>query len=537
MLQFGTNPRDIPSLISQVERGEIGVPEFQREFIWRPADIADFMRTIARGWPAGSFLVLEGPQDFSYRPIQGAPPLSRDPKILVLDGQQRLTSAYQVFQDQSPEVYYIDIALVREKGEFEDEHLRYAKKQKYYKLYPSTNSEASSGVVRVSTLANDRSFQEWQNFNSETDRIAFAGIRMDYLRGFTNYSMPCVTLPRDTPLSALAKIFETINRTGMRLDAFDLMVAKLYPHDFNLKDQFSKSIDQHPILRLFGVEGIDILRLIALREHLDQDINVKAGERKTIKGMRQSEVLELSPKAIINQWTQAADAYARALSFLQSHCGVMSPRLLPSETLVVPLADALWQNVQVRDGYDDDLRRWFWATAFMQTYSQGANTQAISDAKALRAWAANSGSPPDLVRNFRLDEEIIEDARRRNEMFIRGLACLIIDRSGRDWVTSAPLSQGNSDIELHHIFPQDYLRKRGIEEYDIVGNITPISAATNKALRNEPPIQVVERGNVGRHAIESHGIPYDQFAEGQWNAFLDKRKKIISDWIKDTVKS
>ena len=67
------------------------------------------MRTIARSWPAGRFLLLEGPQDFLPKPIDGAPALVRSPKLLVLDGQQRVTSIYQVLREQAQESYYIKL--------------------------------------------------------------------------------------------------------------------------------------------------------------------------------------------------------------------------------------------------------------------------------------------------------------------------------------------------------------------------------------------------------------------------------------------
>lgn len=148
-MEFEFNPRDVRRLASLADDGTLGLPEFQRNFIWRPPAIADLLRTVARNWPAGSFLLLKGPQEFACKPIQGAPPLTREPTLLILDGQQRITALYQAFGDQAPETYYVDMRNLLETGELDDEHVRYEKKTKFHKRFPSTEAMATQGIISV----------------------------------------------------------------------------------------------------------------------------------------------------------------------------------------------------------------------------------------------------------------------------------------------------------------------------------------------------------------------------------------------------
>ncbi len=47
-MKFQANPREVADLIREAEEGKLGLPEFQRRFIWRPPAIADFLGTVAR---------------------------------------------------------------------------------------------------------------------------------------------------------------------------------------------------------------------------------------------------------------------------------------------------------------------------------------------------------------------------------------------------------------------------------------------------------------------------------------------------------
>ena len=61
------------------------------------------------------------------------------------------------------------------------------------------------------------------------------------------------------------------------------MVAIMYPHKFKLRDEWEKVKTVDPVFEEFAVAPIEILRLIALREHLRQK---RAREKQSVKGVR-----------------------------------------------------------------------------------------------------------------------------------------------------------------------------------------------------------------------------------------------------------
>jgi hypothetical protein len=533
-MEYQPNLRDVGKLIEQAEQGALGLPEFQRNFIWRPPAVADLLRTVARNWPAGSFLLLEGPQDFACKSLEGAPPLGTA-TLLILDGQQRMTGLYQALRDQAQEMYYVEMTKVLEVGDLEDEHIKFESKASFTKKYHSTQEMAAAGIVTVSMLADDNDFFHWVNFMPENQRDNFIALRSEKLSGFKSYAFPCVVLPKQLPISALAKIFETINRTGMRLDAFDLMVAKLYPSGFRLRDQWEQARSDYELLVDFEVDGIEILKTIALIEHLRQ---VGSGAHVSVKGVRQSDVLELKPATVKAEWGSAVEAYTGALKFLRTTCGVINPQLLPSKAMVLPLACALRRDGSQRAAYEKDVERWFWTASFQQTYAQGANTQAVTDAKALRAWEQDLKAVPHDVATFTFDSEVLRDQRRRNEMFVRGLGCLLIKRGARDWLQhDVMLKDAKEALDLHHVFPKKHLESHGIQDADGVANFTPMLATTNKALRNESPTVVAKRHDISQTAVESHFIQWGLYSADDWDKFIKARSKRLQALVREVVGS
>src|SRR5665213_504737 len=89
--------RKVIGLIEQAHEGKICLPNFQRDFVWTREEVADLVRSIVRGYFIGSLLLLRcDPAQPPFAPLalRGAQPRTRDPQpeLLVLDGQQRLSS-------------------------------------------------------------------------------------------------------------------------------------------------------------------------------------------------------------------------------------------------------------------------------------------------------------------------------------------------------------------------------------------------------------------------------------------------------------
>src|SRR5581483_112249 len=97
-----TDKRKLLPLVEQGFDGTICLPDFQRDFVWSSDAIADLLRSMLRRYYVGSLLLLRcDPHDPPFSPtmLRGAQPrlTTLAPEVLVLDGQQRLTSLLYAF--------------------------------------------------------------------------------------------------------------------------------------------------------------------------------------------------------------------------------------------------------------------------------------------------------------------------------------------------------------------------------------------------------------------------------------------------------
>src|SRR6187431_1423565 len=97
---FKTNPFSLHELLEDCDRGVLQLPDFQRSWVWDEDRIKSLIASVSRAFPVGALMTLEtgGDVNFKPRPIEGAPVSAKgvSPLSLLLDGQQRMTSLYQV---------------------------------------------------------------------------------------------------------------------------------------------------------------------------------------------------------------------------------------------------------------------------------------------------------------------------------------------------------------------------------------------------------------------------------------------------------
>jgi uncharacterized protein with ParB-like and HNH nuclease domain len=83
----------VEELVGMIERGELRLPEMQRQYVWRSTRVRDLFDSLYRGYPSGAILVWETDEPVPLREFALAQQTSGFTSTrLLLDGQQRLTS-------------------------------------------------------------------------------------------------------------------------------------------------------------------------------------------------------------------------------------------------------------------------------------------------------------------------------------------------------------------------------------------------------------------------------------------------------------
>lgn len=96
---FDSTKKSLRELLLELKKGSIQLPEFQRGWVWKNEQIKELIASVIRQYPIGAVMLLEtgGEVRFQTRLVEGLTFATSvpQPELLILDGQQRLTSMFQ----------------------------------------------------------------------------------------------------------------------------------------------------------------------------------------------------------------------------------------------------------------------------------------------------------------------------------------------------------------------------------------------------------------------------------------------------------
>lgn len=551
-----TNPRELKELLQQIHSCETALPAFQRSFVWDPEATQALIASIGQSYPAGSLLRIRNTHElFAHRAFEEAPPLNgRKPTYLVLDGQQRLTSLYQAFYGVGEHRYFLDLRKVLGGRDFDECLFHVASDDRRAKRYEKIEAQAEDLVLPLKVLRRGTGeFSTWvldvvRRAKTGADRKELEDQLMpmvqhedSWIQRIDDYRFPVVTLSEKTDADAVCTIFETLNRTGVKLSVFELLTARFWPKKVDLRDMWESTQRDHPLLSLFEVDPYYLLQVVALIS-------------KKNPSCKRGDVLDLSAEDITNSWAKAAQGIVDGLEILRDDCGLLIPEWLPYSTLLIPLGATLAKTT-IRKGpavgaNRRKVTRWFWCSAFGSTYDNAANSQAAKDTVELLDWLDKPGADePDSVSQFRFERETLRSITPRQRALYRATICLVLRNGPLDFHERTRLTADliqRHRIDDHHVFPQSYLAKRGYthrSQRDCVLNRTLIDRTTNIRISDRAPseylgeMQKVLKDDFGP-LLTSHVLPADPdsplFAD-DFEAFLDWRENALWAQLKEAT--
>lgn len=386
---------DLLQLLGGIGSGEVVLPNFQRDFDWTVSEVRSLLGTVLRGWPLGSLLLIEGAKDRDFydpRPFELGGLVATNIDYIVLDGQQRLTALYQAIKNKGDLVYAVRITSDQALESIEElDAAIVAFKRTNWNRWPTPRDQWQAGVIPIWALADAGAFYDWRDKAipateaEESQRVT--AVYRNHLAGLHNYEVPAVVIGKTIGPEAVARIFERVNRTGVKLGAFDLMVAKSFSSGFNLRRAWDElQADDERLKSFLRGDGLPLLTTMALRQRND---------------VRQSAVLALTGSAIADGWETAAEHFRNGLEFAARHLGVLQPDWLAYKTILPVLAaiDFDWpleSNLPL-------VQRWYWATVVGRRYNEGANTTAVADFRLLRVGEDPITRPAFVVRELALE--------------------------------------------------------------------------------------------------------------------------------------
>lgn len=253
---FKTNPYDLHELLTSCRTGALQLPDFQRSWVWDEDRIKSLIASISRAFPIGALMTLEtgGEVDFKPRSVEGAPAdaAKTRPHALLLEGQQRMTSLYQVtlrgkvvqtITAKNKRVnrwFYIDIMKALDDTVDREEAIVSVPENKLvatdFGREVILNLTTSEREIERLMYPVSMVFQwdEWQKRFIEhsmkqgdfTEKWGIiSAFKEGVLDNFTKFQVPVIALGSGTSKEAVCVVFEKVNTGGKPLDAFELVTA------------------------------------------------------------------------------------------------------------------------------------------------------------------------------------------------------------------------------------------------------------------------------------------------------------------------
>ena len=564
--------QSLAQLIIDIDEKKICLPEFQRDFVWEISKTYDLFDSLVKDIFIGAIIYGIPTFDIAIREIDNRKKITKGKnrpaletrtikkkeiedinKIggnfrLVLDGQQRTTSIYRALKgtdevwfvaknadevqgtsfenakleelleeiagEQDAERLSIKLSDVwdMERNYYEEEEIKekYFFKTSYYETYCKDNGfDAKS---------------EFKKYRILRKKIA------DLLKSEKLLSFYLL----DMNLEKFVVFFERSNTRGVQLNFIDILAAKLYTGNFNLKEKIKNFEQRNPNYKL--VPEI-IVRSIAYIKSSPKEIN------------RNFILTSLNVDDFNDWWDELCIWYKVTLDYLFQNNFIISQDWMPYENMVIPLMNFLkeiggdfhFMNTQQMEF----IKYWYWNSVFSLRYSGSSNERIIEDSNILiqvaRGKKINSASFFNKLSKIQIlsYEDIYSFDKKANAVY-RGILNLInFEKKGLiNWNNDAKLSL-NSILEDHHIFPKNYIKNKLANEIDkdlidCVANRTLMPKIQNIKISDQTPSEYLAAIKVANpeieKSLENHLIT-NKLLNGQYdkdfNFFLDDRAKSI----------
>ncbi|MFK0731464.1 MAG: DUF262 domain-containing protein [Gloeotrichia echinulata GP01] len=511
----------VQDLINDLERGRIRIPSFQRGFVWDPELVSYFIDSIYKGFPFGSILLWRTKNPLRTERNLGPYKLpDNDPEYpidYVLDGQQRITSIFGIFQN----------SLVAEDNE----------KTNWTNLFFEINSKDSVPFKYLDDIENyDKNAffplkyvfdsPRYRQITRKLDEEIAKQID-DLVDRFTKSRIPYERFVTEER-KYVATVFERINRQKVELNIFQLLSAWNWSEDFDLQERFREISEE---LEPFGFKEIG------------SDLLLKCCSAVIMNSSNPEEFIELPGSKVREKFDQIKTGILRAIDFLKTDLNVYSLKLLPMDNILVVLtalfASSQKQPPPIPQEQYQIVRKWFWRSCFSQRYARGGAKVTDIDIKEVNN--LKNGKPNTLGDiNLSIDTNyFIKNGFNMSSIATKTFILLLAKNKPLNFIQGtnisleSVLSQGNRK-EFHHIFPKAYLKNMGDkykdEQINCLANFSILSRTDNNKIKDQPPSKYRSLMPKNEQSLESilatHLCSNDMFND-HYDTFLQSRAELL----------
>lgn len=512
----------ISDILHNIEIGGIGLPVFQRGYVWNRNQVKNLMTSLYKNWPTGGILIWRTTrEDVHLRPDGTAFPAS-DVSVL-LDGQQRVTTLYGVIRGEPPKFFDGD-----EKA-FKD--LYFDLEEEKFDFYKARTMGTLPHWISVTDLFHNGPAATVMPLGAN---ISDPGNFQTYLdRAQRLYNIQDINFPEqlvtgeDKTTDVVVEIFNVVNSGGRKLSRGDLTLSRIGVHWPEARDTMRRPLAKWE--RSGFSANLDwLLRCIAAR-------------------LGSAEIDSLDDKPIA-QIQQALPEVEHAVDVLLEASGAhlgMNGKAHVNKNAFPAMVKYLVDNGGDFPDVSAKARllHWYVSASLRGRHSGPVETVVNQDIVALQQenplealWETErqrlGGDRPVVAEDF--------NAVRKNARSALLLNIMPRVLGAQDWLAREGRFDALSDLgsetalQWHHIFPKAVLAREQIargEAANNFGHMALISREANQALGDQIPEQYLAALSNAAGVLESQWIPADPelWKLQNYQAFLEARRGLMAD--------
>ena len=564
----------LSKLIEDIDTGEIGLPDIQRPFVWTPAKVRDLFDSMYNGFPVGYLLFWGNLAANGARQI-GTGNKQAVPRLLIVDGQQRLTSLYAVLKgipvvDDNYKQSRLRVAFRPRDATFAVPDAAIDRDPEYI----ADITQLWSQEVRRNRFV--KQFLEGLRESREVDDDEEDHLNesIDRLYDLQSYPFTALELSSTIDEEKVAEVFVRINSKGVPLNQADFILTLMSVwwdegrkqlEDFSRAAKhpstsgpspFNHFIQPSPDQLLRAVVGLGFRRgqlrsVYALLRGKD----LTTGQPSVQRREEQFEVLASAQGYTLNitNWQEFFKVLVRA--------GYRSSSMLSSENAIL-YAYILYLLGKRDFGVPiEELReviaRWFFMATITGRYSSSPESQIESDLARLRGLssadefceALDSVVRDTLTSDFweiTLPNALATSAARGPSLFAYYAALNLLDarvllsKMRVNELFDPAIKPVRASIERHHLFPRAHLKGLGIEnttQVNQIANMALVEWPKNTAISGDDPAAYwpAYSASLTPSELEQHrfwhALP-DGWEQQDYDAFLRERRRLMAKVVR-----
>ena len=564
----------LSKLLDDIQMGEIGLPEIQRPFIWPNTKVRNLFDSMYKGFPVGYLLFWANRTGDGSRQI-GTDVKLRVPHLLIIDGQQRLTSLYAVMKrvpvvrnnyqteiiriafNPLKEIFDVtDVAIEKDPEYIPDISLIWASDIGIFKLVDSY----------LSRLKSTREISP-----EDENKIKSSINKLDNIESFP---FSILEISGDATEEEVSDIFVRINSEGTSLNQADFILTlmsvfwdqgRFQLEEFCKQTRIQSENKPSPYNHLIKPNPDQMIRV-------DIGFGFKRARLKNIYNILRGKDIdtgEFSDKRREEQFSILKSAQSKILNiqtwqeFLKCiiQAGYRSQDMITSEITL------LYAYVFFLIGkYDFNLSphllrkliaRWFFATEMVSRYTGSFESLMEQDLSRLRD--IHSSNEFVAYLNKIIDETLTDDyweitlpnelntSSARTPVLFAYYASLnllnaqvLFSEIRIPELLDPTIKSKKAPIERHHLFPKGYLKKMGINERRItntLANYALVEWSDNIEISDNAPFEYVPKyekrfsTKVLNQMYYWHALPKNWY-NLDYGEFVQDRQKRIAKVIR-----